>query len=123
MNSIAFPKMFNSSATLVANDYDATLSNLKLLLLSDQSGLFGDPGYGTGIKRLLFEQNTGILRDVVIDEIYTAIITFMPQIQVKRSDIKVTSDGYKIMANIKALNMLDYTTDMYNLVLMNYEEL
>jgi phage baseplate assembly protein W len=47
---------------------------LKLLLLSDRGSFFGDPYYGTVIKRLIFEPNNVILRDIVIDAVYTAII-------------------------------------------------
>ena len=47
MYSINFPKMFTSAKTLLVEDHDAILSNLKLLLASDRTALFGDPYYGT----------------------------------------------------------------------------
>lgn len=122
MNSIQFPIMFNNTATSVVEDYDATLQNLKLLLLSDRGGLFGDPYYGTILKQLMFEQNNFVLKDIVIDSIYTTIIQFMPQIKVNRKDITIVQDGSKLQANIKAINMLDFQTDLYNISLMNYQE-
>lgn len=122
MNSIAFPQMFNSSSTRVVSDKEATEQNLLLLLSSDRGGLFGDPDFGSKITRFLFEQNNLVLQDIIIDDIYTAILQFIPQIQVDRKEIKVTSNGSKVQVHLKALNMLDYTTDLYTLNLLNYED-
>ena len=47
----------------------------------------------------------------------------MPQIIVKRGDIKVTSDRSNVYVNIKCLNLIDYTTDLYNINLTSDEEL
>ena len=123
MHSIAFPNMVNNTNTNVYSDYDASASNLRLLLLSDKLSLFGDPYYGTNLKRLIFEQNNQVLRDLVIDEIYTAILTFMPQILVERKNITITSSKYTVYINIKATNLLDYTTDMYNISLTDNKEI
>ena len=46
----------------------------------------------------------------------------MPQIKVDRKNITVTQDRSYIYINIKATNMLDFQTDMYNINLMNFEE-
>ena len=121
MKSLSFPEMFNNSSTKTINDHEATMSNLKLLLLSEKSELFGDPYFGTNLKKLLFEPNNVILQDLVIDDIYTAILQFMPQIRIERRDISVVSNGDKLYVKIKALNLLDYTTDLYTLNLINYE--
>lgn len=123
MRSIAFPIMLGNSSTNIIRDHDATASNLKLLLLSDKTSLFGDPYFGTNIKKLIHDQNNIVIRDLVVDDIYTAITTFMPQIIVKRSDIKVTSDRSNVYVNIKCLNLIDYTIDLYNINLTSDEEL
>lgn len=123
MKSIAFPIMLGNSSTNIIKDHDATSSNLKLLLLSDKTSLFGDPYFGTNIKKLIHDQNNIVLRDLVIDDIYTAITTFMPQIIVKRGDIKVASDRSNVYVNIKCLNLIDYTTDLYNINLTSDEEI
>ena len=122
MYSFAWPKMISNTNAVVIKDHKATASNLKLLLLSDKTSLFGDPYYGTSLKKLTFEQNNQVLRDLIIDDIYTAIITFMPQIMVKRDDITVTSDNAHVYVSIKAVNLLDYTTDLYNINLTGSEE-
>lgn len=121
MNSIAFPKMFSNTNTLRYKDHEATLSNLKLLLGSTKTGLFGDPYFGTNIKKLMFEQNNNVLRDIVIDEIFTVITTFMPQITIKRNDIEVVSNRETVYINIKATNLLDFKTDLYTINLMDTE--
>ena len=121
MNSIAFPNIFNNTSTRVVSDHEATAQNLKLLLASDKGSFFGDPYYGNIIKSLMFNQNDVILRDIVIDAIYTVILQFMPQILVKRKDITIVQSGTEIYATVRALNMLDYVTDMYNINLLNYE--
>ena len=45
----------------------------------------------------------------------------MPQLLVKRDDITVNSDKYTVYITIKALNLLDYNTDMYTIKLMEDE--
>lgn len=122
MYSIQFPNMVSNTSTNIVKDHEATAQNLKLLLASNKSSLFGDPDYGTRLNALMFEQNNQILRDLVIDEIYTAILTFLPQIKVNRNDITITSNRAAVYANIKALNLLDYTMDLYNINLTNFEE-
>ena len=47
MYSIAWPNMFSGKGTKLVSDHDATVQNLKLMLLSDRGSLFGDPYFGT----------------------------------------------------------------------------
>ena len=121
MQSISFPKMFTNTTTKLLSDHEATVSNLRLLLLSEKNSLFGDPYFGTNIRKLIFEPNNVVLQDIVIDEIYTAILQFMPQVLVKRTDITVVQQGSDLFVTIRALNLLDYTTDLYNINLISYE--
>lgn len=117
MYSLAFPDMFAKDGvrTQIVEDHEATFSNLKLVLSSTKNSLLGDPDFGSLLKRKLFEQNTIILQDLVIDDIYTTILTFMPQLVLKRSDIKVESDGVDIYATIKCTNLIDYELDTYTI--------
>ena len=121
MQSLAFPNMFGSTTTKVFTDHQATASNLKLTLMSEKTSLFGDPYFGTNIRKMLYEQNNYVLQDLVIDDIYTAILQFMPQLVVQRKDIQLVSQGEDIYITIKALNLIDYTVDTYNINLLNYE--
>lgn len=123
MNSIAFPDMFNSASTNLVYDKEATTQNLLLLLKSEKTSFFGDPYFGSTLKRLIFEQNNVVLRDLVIDTIYQVIATYIPQIKVTRKDITVNSDGATLYCNIKAKNMIDFNLENINLALFNIEEL
>lgn len=122
MKSIQFPEMFTRTVTNTVSDYDATLQNLKMLLWSEKGELFGDPYFGTGIKKYLYDQNDVVLIDILIDDIYTAITLFIPQIRVDRKDIQLfRSNKGQVTAKIKALNKADFSTDMYNIVLLEAE--
>lgn len=121
MISLAFPKMFSSARTLTYTDHEATASNLKLLLGSDKYGLFGDPYYGCLLKRTIYEQNNQLLKDLLIDVIYTAILEFMPQIKLNRNNIKIKNTNTEIFAVINCINLIDYQTNMYEIKLSDSE--
>lgn len=122
MKSIAFPKMFNSNSTNITKDFEATKQNTLLLLRSEKGDLFGDPYFGIRLKRYLFEQNNFILKDIIIDEIYTQLALFMPQLIVERKDIKITQERAKLYCRFKAINQANFQTDTYNLVLYDEDE-
>lgn len=122
MHSFGYPVMFNNTNSNIISDHEATLSNLKLILGSDKFSLFGDPYFGTNIKRLMFDQNNQVLRDIVIDDIYTTITIFMPQITVQRKDIQVISNRETVYIKIKATNLLDFKTNTYTINMIDLEE-
>lgn len=107
MKSFSFPNMLSINRVNMVEGKDATASNLVLLLGAEKKGLFGDPYFGTLLKKMIYSQNDSILRDIVIDEIYTSIITFMPQVRLSRKDIKLTLDKTSLLVNIKCVNILD----------------
>ncbi len=123
MKSIGFPKMFGTTTSSnIINDKKATLTNIKLLLGSEKSTLIGDPYYGIKLKYYMFEQNGKILKDIIIDEIYTQIKTFIPQVIVNRNDIDIIQDEKgKLIANIRVTYLVDYTQENYSLVLFKEE--
>ena len=115
MYSLAFPNMFTTSRTKLYEDSKATLSNLKLLLLSYKGNLLGDPYYGTNLHKIIYSNNHQILKDLIIDDIYTAIAEFMPQLKVNRDDIVVWGDKTNLYATIIATNILNYTNNLYEI--------
>lgn len=121
--SLNFPDIFNNSSTNIVTGHAATSQNLRLMLHSTKNSFFGDPYFGTNLKRLIFEQNNNILRDVVIDDIYNSISAFMPQIGIKREDIEIVSDGTTIFANMKLKNLIDFNLEEVSIALFNIEEL
>ena len=121
MKSLAFPKMFNSNSTRIVKDFEATRQNTKLLLKSEQGTLFGDPYFGVRIRKYIFDQNNLILKDIIIDEIYTAIALFLPQLIVNRKDIHISFDRAKMLCYFKGVNQANFEVDSYNLVLYDDE--
>ena len=45
----------------------------------------------------------------------------MPQVLVDRKNIKVTTDRTNVYINIKATNLIDYQTNMYDITLTGSE--
>jgi phage baseplate assembly protein W len=99
--------MLSINKSNMIEDKDATLSNLKLLIGSEKRGLFGDPYFGTSVRKFIFAQNDRMLIDIITDELYTSIITFMPQVRLTRKDITLTTDGKNVVANVRCVNVLD----------------
>ena len=122
MKSIAFPKMFENNSTKIISDYDATKRNLESLLLCEKGEFISDPFFGIRLKRYIYEQNNYILRDIIIDEIYSQINVFMPQVTVTRKDITIEKLRGKLIVKIKALNKLDFTINTYDVVLLREDE-
>lgn len=125
MNSINFPKMFQGNGTIINKDADSNKSILEwlhLLLSSEAGTMHGDPEFGLRIKRYAFDQNNYVLRDILIDEIYTKILYFCPSIYLERKNIKITSEMHTIKVNIVCKNQATFETNMYDLVLYRNEE-
>ena len=115
MYSIAFPDMLSSANVNLVSDKEATVSNMRLLLASWKTSLFGDPYFGTNIKRFIHEQNNILLRDIIIDDIYVSLQEFMPQVFVKREDIKISLDKNTVYCTINCINKLDNEVNLYEI--------
>lgn len=122
MYSIKFPDMFSYSKTNLIKDNEATLSNTKLLVGAWKKSLFGDPYFGTNVKQYVYEPNNIILRDVIIDDLFESIRTFIPQILVRREAIKIIQQDRELYATINCINKLDNQPDMFNIKLTNDNE-
>lgn len=124
MRSIKFPKMFNPNSTRVwksSEHLDATKQNTILLLHTTRGELFGDPYFGLMLKRYLFDQNSYILKDAIIDMIYTQLALFIPQVKVKREDIEIIQDREKgkLYCTFSGVSQIDYTFNNYELLLFD----
>lgn len=122
MYSFAFPNMLGSNQAKLVADLEAVRSNIKLVLSSERFSLFGDPYYGTRLKRMLFEQSSQIVADLVIDEIYTTLTTFIPQIYLTRKDIKVTLEGTDMYATVTYIYVPENVGDLYKIKLTTFDE-
>ncbi len=127
MQSIKFPKMFNTNSTRVwkSSEYLAATKQNTILTLSTERGeLFCDPYWGLLFKYYLFNQNSPILRDTIADMIYTQLAIFVPQIKVERANIEIVQDKEKgiLYCNFRAINQIDYQTNTFNLVLFEQND-
>ena len=124
MRSIHFPKMFNTNSTRVwksSEHLNATKQNIKLVLYSERGELIGDPYFGLMLRHFMFDQNNYILRDQIIDMIYTQLAIFIPQVHVERKDITVFQDREKakLYCEFSGINQIDYQLNTYQLVLFD----
>lgn len=122
MYSFSFPKMLNSSTANIIKDKEAIRCNMVLLLSSERETLFGDPYYGAQLKKYLFQQSGSIVVDLLIDELYTTIKTFMPQVYIVRKNIEVYVSKTALYADIKYTYMMDNTSDLFTIKLTEFNE-
>ena len=124
MRSYKFPNMFrpNSSRIWQETEYNnATKQNVLLLLQSERGELECDPYFGILLKHYMFNQNSYILKDMLIDTLYTQIAIFQPQVKVTRNSIELISDRLKgrIYCKFSGINQIDYTHNTFNLLLFD----
>lgn len=117
MYSFSFPNMLNSASANLLEDKDAIRSNIVLLLSSERDTLFGDPYFGSQLKKYIFEQSGSIVVDLLIDELYTTIRTFMPQVYLTRKDITIYVSKSSLYAEIKYYYVVDNTADLFTIKL------
>lgn len=123
MKSIGYPKIFKTkTSSNIIVDKKATLNNIRLLLTSEKGQLLGDPYFGVRLKKYLFEPNNAVLKDIIIDEIYSQIKLFIPQVMIDRRDIDVVQrDKGKLVATIKLTYVVDFSRETYSLVIFQGE--
>ena len=124
MRSYKFPKMFKSNSSNIwrADEYGkATRQNVLLLLQSERGELECDPYFGLLLKHYMFNQNSYILKDMLIDTIYTQIAIFLPQVRVTRNSINLVTDKLKgrLYCSFSGINQIDYTHNTFNLLLFD----
>ena len=124
MRSFKFPKMFSSNSSQIwrADEYNkATKQNVLLLLQSERGEFECDPYFGILLKHYMFNQNSYILKDMLIDTLYIQIAIFLPQVKVSRSSIDIISDKEKgkLYCRFSGTNQIDYTHNTFNLLLFD----
>lgn len=124
MRSYKFPNMFNTNSSQIwrADEYGkATRQNALILLQSERGELTCDPYFGILLKHYMFNQNSYILKDMLIDTIYTQIAIFLPQVKVSRNNIDIISDKVKgkLYCSFSGISQIDYTYNTFNLLLFD----
>lgn len=124
MYSIGFPDIFNGSTVFLDKDYEAIKNNLELLLGSNRGGLFGDPQYGTKIKTVLWEQaHEYIMKELVKDDLFEAIYSYIPQVEINRDDIEVEVIDNFVQVTIKVKSDTGIKSDLVTLQFMKDESI
>lgn len=113
--------MINNSQVQLQKDKEAIKTSIRLLLASEKLSFFGDPNYGCNLLKLLFEQANVIVSDIIIDEIYTALSIYIPQVKIERKNVEIYNDKFNLYTNIKYVYRIDNTSDMLTIKLTNYE--
>lgn len=124
MRSFKFPKMFKSNSSRIwrEDEYnEATRQNVLILLQSERGELECDPYFGILLKHYMFNQNSYILKDMLIDTIYTQIAIFLPQVKISRNDIDIVPDNLRgrLYCSFSGINQIDYTHNTFNLLLFD----
>lgn len=124
MRSFKFPNMFRSNSSRIwrEDEYNkATKQNVLILLQSERGELECDPYFGILLKHYMFNQNSYILKDMLIDTIYTQIAIFLPQVKISRNNIDIVSDPLKgrLYCSFSGINQIDYTHNTFNLLLFD----
>ena len=124
MRSFKFPKMFQSNSSRIwrEDEYnEATRQNVLILLQSERGELECDPYFGILLKHYMFNQSSYILKDMLIDTIYTQIAIFLPQVRVTRESIDIIPDRLRgrLYCSFSGTNQIDYTHNTFNLLLFD----
>lgn len=124
MRSYKFPDMFTSNSSRIWREDEygkATKQNVLLLLQSERGEFECDPYFGLLLKHYMFNQNSYILKDMLIDTIYTQIAIFLPQVKISREAIELISDTVKgrLYCKFSGINQIDYTHNTFNLLLFD----
>ena len=124
MRSYKFPKMFQSNGSRIwkAEEHGkATRQNAILLLHSERGEFECDPYFGILLKHYLFNQNNYILKDILVDTIYTQLVIFLPQIKISRNAVNIITDQRKgrLYCTFSGINQIDYTHNTFNLLLFD----
>ena len=125
MYSIGFPNIFNKSTVNLYENYEAIKSDLKLLLGSNRGGLYGDPYFGTNLKHILWDQaHPYVMKEIIRDDVFTAIYSYMPQITIDRDSIQIDIVDNIVIATINLKSNSDVKSDLLqiNLLAVNEDE-
>ena len=75
---------------------EAVVSNLKNLLLTSKGERYMQPNFGTNIRSVLFENNTSVIRDILVDSIEEDIKYWLPYVNLTDIDVKPSADRHSL---------------------------
>ena len=122
--SIGFPDIFNESKVNLYEGTEAVKSDLYLLLGSEKGQLIGDPAFGTKLKPILWDQaHRNIAEELVKDEIFQSIYSYMPQVDFSRNNIEVSIQDNYMNVSIHVAHDKDVIQDLFSIKLLKEDEI
>lgn len=81
-NSWSFPNMINVTQNKVSlvDDYNSIKNRISLLLRTEPTEVYGDPEYGVGLKRFMWQYNNSNTAAIVKQRIVDQITRYEPQV-------------------------------------------
>lgn len=100
--SITHPKMFSLiNGNTETDSLDISINrSIALILLTAKGEVFGNPDFGSDIRKFLFQNYTDSMRDLLIDEIVESISNWEDRIVINRSDISIEQDDLVLKIHI-----------------------
>ena len=100
--SITHPKMFSLiNGNTETDSLDISINrSIALILLTAKGEVFGNPDFGSDIRKFLFQNYTDSMRDLLIDEIVESISNWEDRIVMNRSDISIEQDDLALKIHI-----------------------
>jgi phage baseplate assembly protein W len=97
---------------------EALVSNLLLLLLTDEGERFYMSDYGINLKKYIFQPNDTITESEVTEEVREKVKKFIPQLTITKVEFfsaEYDQDGNKLLENeISAKVDFTYSNDTFN---------
>ena len=88
--------VFESSYTT----FEAAVSNLKNLILTEKGERYMQPNLGTNIRSILFENNTSTIREILKSEIENDISFWLPYISLQAVDVSPSADQQSLTVRL-----------------------
>ena len=101
-NSITHPKMFslNNGNTELDKLSSSINRSIALILLTAKGEAFGNPEFGSDLRKFLFEYITDITKELIADEIVNAVSQWEKRVVIDRSNITIEQDDMTLKITI-----------------------
>ena len=101
-SSITHPKMFSViNGNTDIDKLDTSINrSIALILLTAKGEVFGNPEFGSDIRKFLFESYNDNLKELIIDEIIDSVSKWEDRIIINRSDISIEQEDLALKIHI-----------------------
>ena len=74
--------------------------NFKSLLLTSPGERVMDPTFGVGLRNYLFEQNSVLLKEQIMENVYEQVSRYLPFIKIEQVNIDSDDTGATLMVSV-----------------------